>query len=243
MIKRRRARLALLALVASTAASGCATFSDDGAVARVGDEELSSDGFSEQLAALDPTGAAVAGGRADGDAARAAVSGWIRTRILEGSDIGLRYAADPAELGITCLDVAVAQDLADAESLKARLDGGEAWDDVVAPIEASIGYESKQDCQPLSVYGAQLGEDVAERLGELKPGDDPAVVDAGNGGFAVIRIQELADLDSSTLLAAVQGLDPDAVQALIDSIGEADVYVDPRIGSFDAASVAVVPVN
>ena len=248
VIQRRTARLALLAL-AAVAASGCTTFSDDDAVARVGDDELTSDALTALLdgvgSPLDPTGQtpAVVDGVAQGDAARSAVSRWIQSRIVGASAIGERYTADPAELGVTCLDVAVAQDQADAEAIKARLDAGETWDEVVGPLETSIGYESQQECTPLGVYEAQLGPEVAARLGALKPGGAPEVVDAGQAGFAVVRIQSLDDLDTGTLLAAVQGLEPDAVQALIDSVAATDVYVDPRVGRFDLDSVSVVPVS
>jgi PPIC-type PPIASE domain len=239
--------LSVVALTAA-AAAGCTTFSDNDAVARVGDVEMSTDELTERLSVLtstdDPTLTALDdSGRADAEAARAEVSNWIRLQLLVTSELADRYTTDPSELGVTCLDVAIAADQADADTIKARLDGGEPWDEVVAPIEAAVGYESKQACQPLASYSEQLGDEVAARFAELKPGDAPEVVDAGGGGFAVIRIQEIADVDAVGLLTAVQGIDPDAVQALVDSASTADVYVDPRIGTFDAAAIDVVVVD
>ena len=62
MLRRRAVRLSALALAAA-AATGCATFSDNDAVARVGDVEMTSDELADTLAsstsAADPTQTAV----------------------------------------------------------------------------------------------------------------------------------------------------------------------------------------
>ena len=244
-----RARLPRLALVtlAAVGSAGCTTFSDNGAPARVDEVEMSVDELTDRLvgvaSAADPTRPALADdGRADGDATRQAVTDWIRLQILVASDIGQQYTADPSAVGVTCLDVAIANGLEDAESIKARVDGGEPWDDVVAPIEAAIGYESKQPCQPLQAYAEQLGPEITDTLAALKPGDAPEIIDA-DGDYAVIRIQELPDVDSVSFLTAVQGIQPDVVDQLLASAAEADVYVDPRIGAFDLPTIDVVPVN
>ena len=235
VLRRRAVRLSVRVTVIAlgAAATGCTTFSDNDAVARVGDVELSDDELTESLslASTDHT--------ADADAARQAVTDWIRDQIVESGAFDDQYSADPSALGVACLDVAVAVDQADAEGLLARVEGGEDWDDVVAPIEEAIGYDSAQPCQPLATFGDALGDDVAERLGSLVPGAAPQVIDAGeSGGFAVIRARELANVDAEDLVSAMVASRPAALDAYLT-----EVYVDPRVGSFDPGAISVVAVD
>jgi hypothetical protein len=243
-VPRRRAACLSLVVLTAAATAGCTTFSDNDAVARVGDVELSSDALTTTLADRttddNPPAAAVDDtGRADGNASRQAVTEWIREQLIESGTFDDQYAADPSVLGVACLDVAIAIDQADAESLIARLEGGEAWDDVVAPIEEAIGYESAQACQPLSTYADALGEDVGEQLGTLVPGDAPQIIDAGeSGGFAVIRARAPETVDSEELVSAMVASRPPVLESVLSAI-----YVDPRIGSFDRTSISVVAVD
>jgi hypothetical protein len=236
-------RVTVIALAAA-AATGCTTFSDNDVVARFGDTELSSDELAESLIDVTtnsepPAPALDDDGGADGEASREAVTNWILEELVDARAFDEQYAADPAVLGVTCIDVAIAVDRADADALLARLDAGEPWDDVVAPIEQAIGYESEQPCQPLAVFADALGDEVAERLAEIKPGEPPRVIDAGeSGGFAVMRAQELDVIEPEELLAAVAQSRPPAFEALL-----AEIYVDPRVGSFDTASFTVVAVD
>jgi hypothetical protein len=227
-------RVTVIALSAA-AATGCTTFSDNDAVARVGEVELSNDALTESLdlAATEVT--------ADADAAREAVTGWIRTELLNSSELGRRYADGPEAVGVVCLDVAFAQDATEAEALKARLDDGESWDDVVGPLAAAVGFDSHPACQPYAPILDSADPAVTDVISALRPDGSSAVIDAG--GFVVVRLRELVDVDVQELVTVVGSSDAAVVDDFIASIGTADVYVDPRIGTYDALNVAVVAVD
>jgi hypothetical protein len=227
-------RVTAIALGAA-AVTGCTTFSDNDAVARVGDVELSSDELAESLA-LPPTDVT-----ADGDAAREAVTGWIRTELLNASELGQRYADGPEAAGVVCLDVAFAQDANEAEGIKARLDDGERWDDVVGPLAAALGFDSHPACQPYAPILESADPAVTDILSALRPDGSSAVIDSG--GFVVVRLRELADVDVQELVTVVGSTDAAVVDDFIASIETADVYVDPRFGSYDTLNVAVVAVD
>jgi hypothetical protein len=249
-------RLTMLA-AAGLAATGCATFTDNDVVARVGDAELSSDELSERLNGTADTtpeqddAAAVdadAAERVPGDVARESVGAWIREQLVASSDLAAQYSASPSALGIACIDVAIAADEAEASAIKQRLDGGEEWDDVVAPIEAAYGYESQQPCVALVEYEQRFGVELAQAFGALTPADGPQVVDAGESGFTVMRAQPIGDIPVDQLVTALGSLSADGEPppALVDLIAggrDADVYVDPRLGTFDHDRWLIEPVN
>jgi hypothetical protein len=245
----RLVRLTLLALCAIT---GCATFSDNGVVARVGDEDLTGDDLVELIQGGGNTPESTDSGsastlpapdRVTGDEARGAVSFWVQERIILGSALAGSYADDPASLGVACLDVAIVDDAASGEALVERLTGGEDWDEVVAPIEAEFGYDSQQPCAGLADYAGQFGPEFADAISALDPSSDPTLVDAGAGGLVVVRIQDFETAFEAGVFNVLQQTSPDAIQELSDSIGRLDVYVDPRYGRFDAELVEVVAVD
>ncbi len=144
---------------------------------------------------------------------------------------------DPSSLGITCLDIAIAADEAEAESILATLQSGTPWDEVLAPIEQTYGYESAQPCLALDTYLEQLDQSVIDQFAALSPGDDPVVLAGGGAGFAVIRVQPYDAVDGASFLAAVQTAQPELVAGLLG-----EVYVDPRYGTVDP-NAGIIPVD
>lgn len=245
VIARRLARTSLLAL-AAVAATGCATFTDNDVVARVGDAELSSTDLEQLLGpVVDPAdpGATQPVVRADGETARGQIAEWVRRELLKESGIAERYAADPAALGVACIDVIVSASEGEARSILGQLANGGDWDELAAPAEANFSYDSHLQCQPHDTFTPQVSPNFAEFLAGLEPGGGADVVDLGTGQFAVVRVQPIDAIDTIGMLTILQGLDPALVEGVLATADTADVYVDPRFGGFDAASLGVAAVN
>lgn len=122
----RRAAIVPILLLAG-AATGCATFSDNDAAARVGDFELSQNELADLLTAATPTTTTVPGaapGQAvapDANTARELLNTWIITRILE-----VDLAADGTSVS--------PQAIADATSELASLDP-QGWANVPTGLQ------------------------------------------------------------------------------------------------------------
>lgn len=246
-------RLTMFA-VTGLAVTGCATFTDNDVIARVDDVELTSDQLEERLnpAAGDSADGSSDGSatsddgldlvRVPGDVARESVATWIREQLIADTDLAAIYSAAPSDLGITCLDVAIALDETDADTIMAQLDSGASWDDVVAPIEEALGYESVQPCVSIDEYAERFGPEAAAAFAALKPADGPQIVDTGDGGFTVMRAQELDQAQLVEVLGLGTGGPPP--QVVIDRADvDVDIYVDPRLGTFDHDRWVVDPVN
>lgn len=240
VIQRRRVRLALLAL-AAVSATGCTTFTDDGAVARVGDEELSNDAFTDLTAALESTQSLDPlpedRDRVDGELARAAVANWLALQLAAGEGVIDRYMNGIEDLGVACVFAFQTIDVTTGEALVAELEGGADWFDVVAREAPGTPAGGRQQCLPQQT----LGEELSALIAGMNP-DDPYRVIDGQPAI-VVRAQDVSELFGIDLLTSLQSVDPDLVSEIIVSGEEADVYVDPRIGTFDALRLAVSPVN
>jgi hypothetical protein len=247
VIVRRPVRTSLLALsaAATLAASGCATFDND-VVARVGDAELTTTELEERLGPItdpvDPT-ATLAVDRVDGQAARDAVAEWVRHEVIRTTGVADQYADDHAELGVACLDVIITSSAQEADSVLADVNGGADWDETAAPSEATFGYESRLECQPLAEWAPQVSPTFADFVAGLEPGGPAEVADLEIGQWVVARAQAFDDVDMFGLLTVMQVVAPDQVEAVLAAADDADVYVDPRIGDFDATGLAVNPVD
>lgn len=241
MIQRRRARLALLALVAAAAASGCTTFTDDGAVARVGDEELSSDEFADLTARLEATQTLDPipedRQRVEGQVARSAVANWLAVRLADEAGVLERYANGIDDLGIACVFAFQTVDVTTGQALVDELNGGADWFDVVEREAPGTPAGGRQQCLPATTLGAEL----TALLAGMSPDDPYRVVDGQPA--VVVRAQGLDELFGIDLLTALQSVDPDLVSEVITTGDDADVYVDPRVGEFDALRLSVDPVN
>ena len=242
VIQRRRVRLALLAL-AATAAAGCTTFSDNDAVARVGDQELSTDEFeslTEQLLAVQQLDAPADGERVDGELARSAVTNWLAVRLAEQAGVLDRYANGTDDLGIACLFVITTPDVTSAQAVADELAGGADWFELSDRSVAEFGGipgGGRINCQPVDTFGAE----IAAQLATI--GDDNPVIVVDGQPAAVVRVQQPDELFGIEFLSALQGTDPDLVSDIIIAGDTADVYIDPRIGEFDSLRLAVDPVQ
>lgn len=240
--RRTAVRLALLAVTA-VGATGCATFTDNDVVARVGDDELRQSDLEAMLAADVAPGEEL-GDTAPASLVRSTASDWIRERLMFSTDIDERYTTRPADLGLFCLDIMPAVDELDARSLVQRIAGGESWDDVVAPIEAAQeGFDSHTQVGCLSIADLGAPPEFEAQLAALVPGGAPDVFDLGAGTFVVLRAQAIDQVDALALLTALQSADPESMVSLLDASATADVFVDPRIGAYDAGRLAIGPLG
>ena len=237
-----RVVLLAFAATAATAATGCATFTDNDVVAPVGGDELSSDEFavrSESLLAAQGAsgGPDVDSERVDGEVARSTVANWIALQFAEDAGVLDQYRGGVEAVGVACVFVLQTPDEAAAQALVDELGAGASWDDVVAREVAGAAAGGRQQCVPLD----GLTPDIAEQIAGLSP-DDPYRVVSGVPSL-VVRAQSVDELLGIDLLTALQTSQPELVESLVADAGDSDVYVDPRIGAFDPVRFAVDPVS
>jgi hypothetical protein len=240
-------RLSLVLSVAAVAAltAGCSTFSDNGNVARVGDATLTNDDFQAQLTE--------AGAPSDqllpAEAVRAQITTWIQEQVAADDSAGVDpdeaaalYDAGIESSGTICISGivvetedtanAVADELADGADF-AELLAAENLDPSLGDAGGNIGcITSDQLTEAADVEFVQVAAGLSA--------DDPVAVspllDPEGNEFAwvVLSFQAFAELTPA---------DADTVTAAIDSaarLANADVFVDPRYGTFDAATGQVV---
>lgn len=156
-------------LAAVTLFSGCTTFSDGDAVARVNDSELSDETLDDLLTLLgdvsSPQGTGI-----NADAARAVISQWVQNETFE---------------------------------------------------------------QYLDSIGVDTG--AARSDFEVALAADPAFTDLSETAQAFL-------VDSNALASVFEGL-PDVQTSLDEALGDADIHVDARYGSFEPSLRAVLPVG
>jgi hypothetical protein len=210
-------------------------------VARVGDEELSADEFADLTARLEATQslepAADDRQRVDGQVARSAVANWLAVRLADETGVLDRYANGIDDLGIACVFAFQTVDATTGQALVDELEGGADWFEVVDREAPGTAAGGRQQCLPSSTLGAEL----TGLLAGLSPDDPYRVVDGQPA--VVVRAQGVDELFGIDLLTALQAVDPDLVSEIILTGDSADVYVDPRVGQFDALRLSVDPVN
>ena len=244
----RRFLLALSATAVAALTTGCATFSDSSNVARVGDATLTNDDFQAQLLEL---------GAPDdqllpAEAIRAEITTWIQEQVAATDTDGLsadeaaeRYDAGLESSGTVCINGIVVEDQDTATSVADDLAGG---GDFTALLEAenldpSLG-EAGGDVGCLtSDQIAEAGDvpfvEVAASLTADNPVATSALFDQLGNEFAwvVLQFRTFDELSPA---------DADVVTATLDTaaqLADADVYVSPRYGTFDATSGQVVPLG
>lgn len=244
----RRVSLALSVTAIAALTTGCATFSDSSNVARVGDATLTDDEFQEQLLEL----GAPADQLLPAEAVRAQITEWIQEQVAAGDaaavdpdEAAALYDAGFESSGIVCINGIVV----DAEDTATRvvdelLGGG----DFAALLEAenldpSLG-EAGGDVGCLTNDQiAEAGDvpfvEVAAQLSADDPVDSSALFDQLGNEFAWVVLEfrsfdDLAPADADTVTA---------VLGTAARLAEADVFVSPRYGTFDATSGQVVPLG
>lgn len=153
----------VLALTAASAASGCSTFSDNDAAARVNDIELSSEQLTE-LAEFIPDGA-TGGPSTPGDAehARNAIRVWVEAQALAAAELDIPVGESDRDaateqlaqfLGFTELSDAtrslLVRYVATRDALSATPDGGALIEQAV--LDADVYVDPR-----LGTFDAQFG--------------------------------------------------------------------------------------
>lgn len=234
----RRSLTILLPLSIAIVATGCTTFSDNDAVARVDDVELTRDEFDDRLTELGV-------GTADVvplDPVRDEIGTWINEQLVTDIDIGALYDQGAAVSGVVCLRAMVVAEEATADAALAQLTGGEAFADVFTENNLD------QNLQPTSGAVPCLGpQDIADNVGtpfvatSATMGPDTPIataplVDATGGvvGWVVLAFRSFDELDPAEVEDLAGLVD------VSDAARDADVYVDPRFGTFDRDTGTVV---
>ena len=237
--------------------SSCATFNRNDVAARVGNQTIS--------AADLHTLAAANGESPVGDQLRYQLTTWVRASALEtftgtaapGGPLTAEQITARTQKAMGLIDGARGKDLYesgfhgspviclaaipvgntdDATTVMAALGSGTPFADVArqystdATLASNGGVVTDQDGNEC-LSTATVSPTVAETLSELPLGT-PAVVDLVTL-TAVVALRPFAALQpASQQLAAAQAITADA-----------SVYIDPRYGRWDPASVSVVPLS
>jgi hypothetical protein len=240
-------RLSLVLSVAAVAAltAGCSTFSDSNNVARVGDATLTSDDFQAQLTEL----GAPSDQLLPAEAVRAQITAWIQEQVanddsagVDPDDAAALYDAGIESGGTICISGIVVDGEDSANRVADELAGGADFGELLATenLDPSLG-DAGGDIG--CITSDQLAQAVDVEFVQVAAGlsaDDPIAVsplfDTEGNEFAwvVLAFRPFAELTPA---------DAEAVTAAIDSaarLADADVFVDPRYGTFDAATGQVV---
>ena len=228
----------LLPLALAAVATGCGTFSDNNAIARVNDTELSQDEFEQQLSDLGVTDQDVV----PLEPARAEITRWIQSALVDEDQIAALYDAGPTTSGVACIKAIVVEDSAAADETVAELAGGTSFDAVfdAANIDPSIAAdlgtlpciprEGLDTSEEVPLIDATLRLSASELVASA-----PLVDETGTTlAYAVIVFRPYEDLGFEEI---------DVVAASVDvssQFADADIYVDPRYGTFDAATGLVI---
>lgn len=234
----RRSLTILLPLSIAVVATGCTTFSDSDAVARVDDVELTRDEFDDRLAELGVGADAVV----PLDPVRDEIGTWINQQLVADIDVGALYDQGAEVSGVVCLRAIVVEEEATADAALAELADGAAFEDVfnennldqsLVATTGAIPCLGPEDIEnnigtPFVATGATMGPDTPLAKAEL--------LDTAGGvfGWVVLSFRPYAELDEA---------DVEQLAGLVDvseAAAAADVYVDPRYGTFDRDTGTVV---
>jgi hypothetical protein len=241
----RRLPLVLSAAAVAALTAGCSTFSDSSNVARVGDATLTDDDFQEQLTEL----GAPSDQLLPADAVRAQITTWIQEQVaaddsarVGADEAAARYDAGIESGGTICISGIVVETEDTANRVADELVDGADFAELLAVenLDPSLGsaggdigcISSDQLTEAVDVEFVQVAAALSA--------DDPIAVsplfDPEGNEFAwvVLKFRPFAELSAA---------DADTVTAAIDSaarLADADIFVDPRYGTFDAATGQVV---
>lgn len=257
----RRLLLAVGALVAAASLSSCSTFKSADVAARVNGKELT-------RAQLD----VITGNATAGDEARGVIADWIRLAVLGGDLIGIEskddlagrraqavidlstpYLADAEahyDKGLDgspklCLGAIPLDTGGDTTAVTTYLSGGGSWADAAAKFSANADFanngglvldQNGANCVDPGVFKPELID--ALRTAGATVGK-PATIDVG-GKPAVVLLRPFSDLTPDDRAALAQ---PQVAADLSTRLAATTIYVNPRFGRWDAASVSVVPLG
>ena len=246
-MRRVNRRLSLVSSVVAIAAltAGCTTFSDSSNVARVGDATLTDADFQTQLTELDaPTDQLL-----PGDAIRDQITTWIQEQVdaadmpgVDADEAAALYDAGLAASGPACINGIVVEDRDTAARIADELAGGadfgelleaENLDPSLGDLGGDVGCITRS--QAAEAVDVEFVQVIASLTAE-SPIDISPLFDTDGNEFAWVLLSfrpfdELTPTDADTVTAAL-----DAANRL----ATADVFVDPRYGTFDASTGQVV---
>lgn len=234
----RRSLTFLIPVTLAVVVSGCATFADSNAIARVNDVELTQDDFEQQLIDLGVSNQDIV----PLEPARAEITRWIQTALVDEDQVAVLYDSGPATSGVVCLQAIVVADSTAAEDTVSELESGTSFEEIfqAANIDPSIAGDlgaipciGGPDLE--SPEGIPLIEAALQLSASDTVGSSPLVDESGaEVAWAVIVFRPFDELGFD---------DIDVVTASIDlssELADADVYVDPRYGTFDKSTGQVV---
>lgn len=254
----RRFLTPLVPVVAVMVAAACSG-SDNDVIARVDDQKLSVSELDELTQTAREEIAAETGEVLDreltADEIRQVIADWIDTTASEDGLIGEElvaeldaeqlapvYAQGLAAAGVACIDVIIASTPDEAEATAARLDAGEAFDDVfnevnIDPTAGELGCVPQTEFPPESE-----APPVALAVYEVNA-DDPVSFatfpdEAGNELGFVVKFRTFDELAEADVDFVVETARASAGERLL--IARLDVDVNPRYGAFDAATGSVI---
>jgi hypothetical protein len=230
----RTARLVAL-LCAGLPLTACATFTESDLAARVGDAELDYDEFEDRLAQVSESSS----GRVVGENGRAVVSNWVALELARPVGLIDLYSAGPTESGVLCVSVVTVADTATADVAVADLRGGADWAAFVTDTDPLATLDGRQPCLPTS----ELGEFADQLSGMTVDNPYAALTFPEASGSVVLQMQQVSDVNGFELLQVYQTVDPDLVEEIVGSVADADVYIDPKLGSFDPERFGVAPLG
>jgi hypothetical protein len=241
----RRFSLVVSVAAIATLTSACSTFSDSDNIARVDDATLTGDDLETQLTDLSvPTDQAL-----PGDAVRAQITTWIQEQLASGDtpalsdeELATRYDAGFDSSGVVCANGIVVADEAAASRVAGELEDGaefgellvaENLDDALTEAGGNVGCVTNEIlAQAPDVEFIR----VASTLSPEVPVAYAPLVDPTGVEFAwvVVSFRDFAALEPADL----ELLSTTITSA--DRLAEADIFVDPRYGTFDATTGQVV---
>lgn len=228
----RRSLTIAVPLVLATVASGCTTFTDTDVAARVDGSELDQDEFEQRLADIGITTDQVV----PLDAARAELTVWIQSQLVDAEEVAAQYDAGPQVGGSICLAAIVVETEAEAEAAAADLDDGGDFAEVFAAVNIDRTLDAETGALPC-ITSADLDAaagtpliDTAATLSAATPVATTVLLDdvGQPAAWAILQFRpfdELAPIDADFVTSSVD---------LGDAAAEADIHVDPRFGRFDA---------
>ena len=243
----RRLSLALSIAAFATLSSACSTFSDSSNVARVDDATLSDDDFEAQLAELGaPTDQVL-----PADTVRAQITTWIQEQLAaapgdtappNAEELASRYDAGIESSGILCSNAIVVADEETATRVAGELTGGAAFDELFAAenIDPDLATRGGDIGCLTSATLAQSPEsefitEVSGLSTDTAVGTAPLIDQAGTElGWVVLRFRDFAGLGADDVTLVTETI------TAAERLAEADIFVDPRYGTFDTTTGQVV---
>lgn len=225
----RRSLLILLPLAA--VATGCSTFSDSDAVARVNDVELSSDEFDARLVELGATDDLVV----PLEPVRAEITRWIQSQLIPDDEIAAIYGAGPDEAGIICVNAIVVEDGDVAADAIADLEAGTPYievfaannlDESLTPNNGSIPCLTSQDL--VDSADTPFIAEIATMSADSPVTAAPIIgTDGSEVAWVVLSFRPFDELEVTDADRVAAGID------LAERATDADIFVDSRYGVFD----------